>query len=396
MTKQHKRTVVRWIKRSLLITGAIGIAFMIVRAMLPQPVAVDAAVATRGPLDVEVREDGQTRVRERFVVSAPIGGVIERISVEPGTRVDLGQTLARIAPPPPALLDARSREETRARLAAAVARERQSATAIARVKSSLEVAIRDAKRSRQLAAQDAVPETEAEHAELAVRITTEELGAAEQVRAAAAAEIHALQAVLAPRAGAATTIEVPSPIRGHVLRVLRESAGPVSAGTPLVEIGDPASLEVVVDLLSRDAERIAPGMVAEIETAGAQPIHGVVTLVEPSAFTRISALGVEEQRVNVIICFEGPPSLGDAFRVDVRIVLWHGDDVLRVPLGALFRDHGKWAVYVLAKSRARLRVVEVGHRGRLDVEIVGGLTAGERVIGHPSDRVQDGAHVEER
>jgi len=391
-----KRTTIRWVKRILLVVGALGVIAAIVRALLPQTITVDTATVSRGPLAVEVREDGQTRVRDRFIISAPISGELERVPVDAGTWLDRGALVARIEPLAPALLDDRTRGEATARLASARARERQAATAIARAKDSRDLAVVDAERTRKLAELGAVPGLERERADLAAKLANEDLAAAKHQRDAAAAEIVALRATLEPRDGEAKTFEVLAPTRGRVLRVLRESAGPVTAGTPLVELGDPSSLEVVIDVLSRDAERIAPGMNVFIETANEQPVRGTVVLVEPSAFTRISALGIEEQRVNVIVCFEGPQTIGDAFRVDARIITWHGDGVLRVPSSALFRDHGRWAVYVLDDGRARLRPVEVGHRGRVDVEITRGLQAGERVIIHPSDQIHEAARVTAR
>jgi len=391
-----KRTTIRWVKRILLVVGALGVVAAIVRALLPQTLTVDTATVSRGTLDVEVREDGQTRVRDRFVISAPISGELERVPVDAGTWLDRGSVVARIEPLRPALLDDRTRGETTARLASARARERQAATAIARAVGSRDLAVVDAERTRKLADLGAVPGLERERADLAAQLANEDLAAAKHQRDAAAAEILALQATLDPRDGDVKTYEVLAPTRGRVLRVLRESAGPVTAGTPLVELGDPSSLEVVIDVLSRDAERIAPGMNVFIDTASEQPVRGTVVLVEPSAFTRISALGIEEQRVNVIVCFEGTQTIGDAFRVDARIITWHGDNVLRVPASALFRDHGRWAVYVLDDGRARLRVVEVGHRGRVEVEITRGLDEGERVIIHPSDQIHEAVRVAAR
>lgn len=394
---QTKRTTIRWIKRVLLVAGAVAIVAVIVRALVPQPIPVDVAPATRGPLDVEVREDGQTRVRDRFAVSAPISGDLRRVPVEAGAWVDAGAVVARIDPPSPALLDERTRGETTARLAAAQARERAAGTQIARAKDSLELAAREAQRTRELFERGAVTGLERERTDLAAELAQEDLTAAQAQRAAAAAEIRALRAVLEPARGErGRTVEVTAPTRGRVLRVVRESAGPIAAGAPILEIGDPRSLEVVIDVLSQDAERIAPGMDVYIDTASAQPIRGTVTLVEPSAFTRISALGIEEQRVNVIACFEAPESIGDAFRVDARIITWHGDDVLRVPASTLFRDRGHWAVFVLEDGRARLRRVDIGHRGRTEVEITRGLRAGERVLVHPSDQISDGTRVEPR
>ena len=391
-----KRTAIRWIKRTLLVLGALAIVFAIVRALLPHPIAVDAAVVVRGPLEVEVREDGQTRVRDRYVIAAPLSGELDRITIDAGAWVEAGAGVARIQPPHPALLDARTRSETQARIAMARARERQAATAIARARDARDFAVAEAKRTRALFAGGAVSGAERDRTDMAEKLAVEDLLAAEHQRAAAASELLALRAIIEPRSATTTPFEVTAPTPGRVLRVLRESAGPVAAGTPLLELGDPASLEIVIDVLSRDAERITAGMPVDIETADAKPIRGAVTLVEPSAFTRISALGVEEQRVNVIVCFDRAAGLGDAFRVDARIIVWRGDDVLRIPASSLFRDHGRWAVYVISDGRAQLRTVEVGHRGRADAEITKGLQSGERVILHPSDQVHDGTRVELR
>jgi HlyD family secretion protein len=227
----------------------------------------------------------------------------------------------------------------------------------------------------------------------AEKLAADDRVAAEHQHAAASSEVAALRAVLEPGTAVAPPFNVTTPTRGRVLRVMRESAGPIAAGTPLLEVGDPSSLEVVVDVLSQDAERISPGMPVFIDTAATQPALGVVTRVEPSAFTRVSALGVEEQRVNVIVSFAAPSTLGDAFRVDTRIILWRGEDVLRVPTSSLFRDHGRWTVYVVHDGRARIRPVDVGHRGRVSVEVTRGLDPGERVIVHPTDTVHDGVRV---
>jgi HlyD family secretion protein len=388
-----KRRIIRWTKRVLLVVGGLGIVAAIVRALMPDPIVVDTATVTRGPLDVEVLEDGQTRVRDRFVIAAPIAGDLERITIDAGTWVEGGASIARIAPPAPALLDDRTRSETIARLAVARAHERRAAAATARARQTKELAVIEARRARELFASGAVTGSDRDRAVTSESVAIEDLVAAEHQRAAASAEIAALRAVLEPRSTAGSRIDVVAPASGRVLRVLRESEGPVGAGTPLVELGDPTSLEVVVEVLSRDAERIAPGMDVFIETAGTRPLRGTVSLVEPSAFTRISALGVEEQRVKVIVCFDAPTSLGDAFRVDARIVIWHGADVLRAPSSALFRHRGHWAAYVIAGGRAHLRTVELGRRGRLEVEVVRGFAPGDRVILYPSDRVRDDARV---
>jgi HlyD family secretion protein len=393
-----RRRVVRWAKRGVLALLALGVLAAIVRAWLPQPVAVELGRAHRAELTVEVAQDGQTRVRDRFVVAAPIAGNLERIELEPGTAVACGDVIARIAAPDPALLDARSRDEANARLASAIARQRRAESAIARGVLARDAAIRDADRARALARQGAIPATEREGAELAEQLAMRDLAAAEAERAAASAEVAGARAVLGRGATAGAAITVTAPADGRVLRVVRDSAGPVAAGAPLVELGDSGALEIVVDVLSSDAARIAPGMDVVVEGWGGDAaLHGQVRRVEPSAFTRVSALGVEEQRVNVIASIADPPAaLGDGYRVDARIITWHGANVLVVPASAVFRDRDRWAVYVVERGRAHLVPVVLGHHGRIDVEITRGLADGVSIVLHPGDRVTENAHVVSR
>lgn len=390
----RRRKVVRWTKRGLLGLAALAGVAAIVRAWLPKPVTVDIAEVSRQTLEVEVAEDGQTRVRDRFVVSASISGELARIELEAGASVEPGQTVARILPPHPALLDPRSRKELVARLAAARAQERQMVTAIARAKVARDSAIREAERARRLVRDRAITGAELDREELAERLAIEDVSATELQRHAAAANVSALQASLDSSSPSATAgIDVQAPSRGRVLRVARESAGFVVAGTPLLEVGDPSAIEVVIDVLSSDATRIAPGMTVWIDAGGDRPLRGKVRLVEPSAFTRISALGVEEQRVNVIADVETQlVALGDGYRVETRIITWRGD-VVAIPSSALFRDRDAWAVYVIEDGRARLRRVTIGHRGRSEVELLGGVEVGSRVIAHPNDRISDGTRV---
>lgn len=395
--RTSRRTIIRWIKRGVLIALGVAVIAAIVIAWLPTPVPVDVGVARRTALDVEVDEDGQTRVRDRFVVAAPIGGTLQRIELDAGAQVEVGDVIARIEPPAVGLLDERSRREAAARLAAARAREQRAATAVARAKVAREAAARDTERARALFEGGAISGADRERAELAEQLAIRDLGAAETDRASAAAEAAAIQAQLAPppTSGAHATVPVTAPVRGEVLKVARDSAGPVAAGAALVELGDVRSLEVVVDVLSSDAAQIRTGMPVAIEGwGGDRPLAGEVARVEPSAFTKVSALGVEEQRVNVIVSLASPPrSLGDGFRVDARIFTWRGTNVLAIPGSAVFRDRGHWAVYAIDGGKARLRRVELGHRGRLEVEVLSGLAAGQEVVLHPSDRIRDGVEV---
>lgn len=402
-TRRHKhaarRIAMRWTKRIVLALVGLSAIGAIVYAMLPKPIVVDLGTVRRGGLAVEVAEDGRTRVRDRFVVLAPISGNLIRIVLDPGTSVAAGATLARIEPPDPAMLDPRSRTEATGRLASALARQRGADTAVARAKAARDGAVRDADRTRGLAARGVVTMFEREHAELAEQLAIQDLAAAELERQGAAADVSVARAVLGSgdRAHLAS-FAVPAPTSGQVLRVVRDSAGPVVVGAPLVELGDPRAIEVVVDVLSTDAARIAPGMPVSLEAwGGDQPVRGHVRLVEPSAFTKVSALGVEEQRVNVIVAIDDAPAvLGDGFRVEARITIWQGADVLAVASSALFRDHGGWAVYVEDRGRARLKQVSIGHRGRLDIEITDGLAAGTAVVLHPGDQIKDGVRISAR
>jgi len=395
----RRRALMRGIKRACLAAGGLAIAAGIAYAWMPRPVAVDVATVQHRPLEVEVAEDGQTRVRDRFVVSAPITGQLARIELDPGTAVAAGDVVARIDPPSPVLLDERSRAEAAARLTAAIAHQRRAEIAVARSQLTHAAAVREADRTRTLDQRGAIAGAERERADDQEQLATRDLAAAEAERASAAAEVVAARAVLgeAP-ARPSRPVDVIAPASGRVLRVVRDSAGPVAAGAPLVEIGDPRALEIVVDVLSSDAARIAPGMPVVIEAWGGAPaLRGEVRRVEPSAFTRISALGVEEQRVNVIATIADPPSgLGDGFRIEARIITWRGERVATIPASAVFRSDQRWAVYAVERGRARLRPIEIGHRGRLEVEITGGLSVGSTVILHPTDRIADGTPIAAR
>ena len=391
-----RRAVTRWIKRGLLIVGGLAIAFAIVWAWLPKPIPIETGTVRRAPLSVEVREDGRTRVRDRFVITAPASGNLVRVDLEAGSRVQAGDVIARIAPPDQAMLDARSRDEAAARLEAAIARQRQTETQVTRARAARDSAIKDADRTRVLAAREAITAVEREHAELAERLASEDLAAAELARQIAGADVAAARAVLTGGKRVGGIVEVRAPVSGQVLKLVRDSAGPIAAGAPIIELGDSRALEAVVDVLSSDAAQIEPGMPVAIEAwGGGQALRGSVRLVEPSAFTKLSALGVEEQRVNVVIALEGvpPAALADGFRIEARITTWTGNDALVVPASAAFRDHGRWAVYVVDQGRAHLRAIELGHRGRAELEVISGLDDGAQVVLHPSDRVVEGARV---
>jgi HlyD family secretion protein len=395
----RRRALTRWLKRIGLGTGGLAIVAGIAYAWMPRPVDVDVATVRYGPLAVEVDEDGQTRVHDRFVVSAPITGNLQRIELDAGAAVSAGDVIARIDPSAPVLLDDRSRGEAGARLAAATAHQRRAEIGVARAQLVRDAAVREAARTRTLDQRGAIATSERERADDQEQLAIRELAAAETERTSAAAEVAAARAVLgeAP-ARPARAVEVIAPATGRVLRIVRDSAGPVAAGAPLIEIGDPRALEIVVDVLSSDAARITPGMPVAVEAWGGEPaLRGEVRRVEPSAFTRISALGVEEQRVKVIAAISDPPvALGDGFRIEARIFTWRGEHVATVPASAVFRSRDRWAVYAVENGQARLRPIDIGHRGRLEIEVTGGLIAGATVILHPTDRIADGTAIAAR
>jgi HlyD family secretion protein len=355
---------------------------------------------------VTVDEEGETRVRQRYLVAAPTSGRLRRIEVDEGQTVARDAVVASIEPAP---LDPRDLAAARARLEAADATERAARASVRRTQAALAQAKRDAARAEELHRAGTLSTDAREKAKLAEISAMQESEAARFAADAAVHEVEAARAALLatsvpnpsdPRApdelcAGGPCVAARAPVGGQVLRVFEESERIVAAGTPLVEIGDPASLEIVVDILSTDAVRVVPGARVVIEDWGGEgALEASVRQVEPSAFTKVSALGVEEQRVNVIADLRAPePRLGDRYRVEARIVIWEGADVLQVPASALFRHGPAWAVFVVESGAARLRAVEVGHQAAFDAEIVRGLDAGELVILHPSDRVHDGARV---
>jgi HlyD family secretion protein len=385
-------------KRIALAAFALLIVAAIVYGFLPAPVVVERAEARRGPIEVTVRDDGRTRIKERYIVSSPLAGQLQRIQLKPGHPVEAGQTVvAAIEPFVPELLDPRTVAVTEARVRAAEAARQQAEALLERAGANHQYAQTEVTRSRELFGVRAISASELDRAELAARTAEEELHSARQGVRIFEHELEQARATLLrtqPDAQAGERFEVRSPISGKVLRVLQESAAVVASGTPLLELGDPQSLEIEIDVLSSDAVNISAGAKVWLEYwGGPRALEARVRLIEPSGFTKISALGVEEQRVWVIADFTAPreqwETLGDAYRVEARIVTWESDDVLKVPAGALFRAGAEWAVFVVADGRARLRSVRIGRRGEHEIEVVEGISEGESVIVHPSDRVAD-------
>lgn len=397
---RSRRLAGRWLRRVLLgalvggTLGALGFAFR------PRPLDVDAVAASRGDLSVTIDEAARTRVRDRYVVSAPLGGAAPRIALHAGDTVSRGDVLARLVPMPPTLLDPRSRAEAEARAAATVAADRQAKTGVTRAEAAASFAESELERTRRLTDAGALPADALARASLEGRLRGEELASARFAAQATAQEAAMAAAVLRRYDEVARHddgFEVVAPVDGRVLRVLHESAGPVQPGTPLLELGDASAIEVVADVLTADAVRITPGCAVTVRRWGGEALHAHVRNVEPSAFTRISALGVEEQRVTVLIDLEDARErwsrLGDGFRVEVEVTVEERRGVLRVPLGAIFRRGEGWATYAVHEGRARLAPVRLGVRSDTEVEIVSGITEGELVVVHPGERVTDGVRL---
>lgn len=381
------------VRRWLPYLGLIAVIALLIAGFWPQPAPIEIAPVTSGPLRATVNEEGKTRIKQRYTVSAPVAGQLRRIPFKAGAEVKAGTTLlAVIDPVSPALLDARSR-------AAAEAHRDEAAANLEKARNAHKFAASELRRFEKLSSENTVSVQELEAAQMrnesALREETAAAGALRQ----AEAELAEFGSAGQSATGAdCAPVEVKAPTDGRVLRVFEENARVVTAGTPLVEIGDPSDLEVVVDVLSRDGAAIKPGANVEFDDwGGAEPLQGRVRLVEPAAFTKVSALGVEEQRVNVIADLVTPPekrrNLGDNFRVEARIEVWQADDVLKVPAGALFRQEEQWATFAVTNGRAQLRRVKVGRSSGAETQILQGLKAGEEVILYPGSRVKDGQRV---
>lgn len=393
------------LSRLVLLLVALGVVGAIVFAFRPQPVAVDLAEVVLGPLEVTVDEDGRTRIRDRYVVSAPLNGQLQRIELDAGDAVAAGETVVAVLEPvDPALLDARENLESEARVRRAQAVLERTGPELDAALARREHAAVELDRIQTAFNRNAATQRELDAALLADRTAREELAAARFAQEIARFELELAQAALirtrpvAEGGAAPEYLTIRSPITGRVLRVMHESAAVVSPGSPIIELGDPADLEIEVDVLSTDAVQIRPGAPVHIERWGGERVlNGVVRLVEPQAFTKISALGVEEQRVNVIIDFADPfelwSALGDGYRVEARIVVWREESVLKVSAGSLFRRGREWCVFAERDGRAVLREVAAGRRTSLEVQIVEGLDAGERVIVHPSDSIEAGTAI---
>ena len=391
-----------WRQRILLFLLLLLAPLAILWAFLPRPVPVETAKVSRGPLRVTVEEEGKTRLRDRFVVSAPVAGYVRRVDLDVGDPVKKGQAVAGIEPMRAEGLDPRARAAARARVSTAEAAVRASEERVREAAAADEYASARLERTRRLADAGLTPKDTLEQAVSEAKRASAAARSAEETADAARHELEGAEAALT-RAGASDgrrddRVTVRSPSAGVVLAVHRESEGVVAAGTPLLEVGDPGRLEVEVDVLSADAVRIRPGTPVRFERWGGDvPLEGKVRVVEPVGFTKVSALGVEEQRVLVIVDITSPREvrkrIGNGYRLEASFILWEEKEVLQVPEGALFRAGDRFAVYVIEKGRAKTRTVEIGRRNGIAAQLVSGLAEGEAVILHPGDTVAEGKKV---
>lgn len=398
---KRKPVAPAWRRRLPLAVGLLLVAAIVV-GLWPRAVPVESGVVGTGPLVVTVDEEGMTRVQQRFVVSAPVAGQLQRIDWKAGAEVKAGKTVLAVLEATGAdFLDARSQAQAEARVRATEAAREAALAQRDRASATARTFRAELDRAQQLRERQVLSAQEFDTARMRADTAAQEARAAEFGLKVAEFELQQARAALSRGQGGSAQSEplvITSPVDGRILRVFQESSRVVPGGFPLIEVGDLTDLEVRIEVLSRDAVAIRPGSRVWLELwGGPEPLNARVRLVEPSAFTKISALGVEEQRVFVIADFTDPlerrPTLGDSYRVEARIVIWEKPDALRAPAGALFQRDGAWRALVIANGRARLQSVKVGRSNGVQTEILEGLRAGDRVIVYPGDRVTDGTRV---
>lgn len=383
-------------KRTRLITALAALLVIagLVLAFRPKPIVVETAAVVRGPLQETVEEEGKTRMHDHFVLAAPIAGKLRRIELHAGDAVMAGQEITLIDPLP---IEPRQTAVLQARLDAAQAAQREADAVVGQTQAQSDQAAIDLERSRKLFDQGVSSKEAFDRASSLASSTAKQLDAAKARAKAAAYQVVEAQAALLTQSSGRSDLPAPvtSPVGGRVLRLLELSERVVVAGTPIVEIGYTPRLEVVADFLTQDAVKINPGMKAIIDDwGGDKPLRARVRMVEPGAFTKVSALGVEEQRANIVLDFlESSEKLEDAYRVEVRVITWESPDVLKVPSSAVFRSQADWAVFKLQDGTARKVTVQLGHRETFEIEVVQGLAAGDIVITHPSADIKDGVRV---
>jgi HlyD family secretion protein len=390
----------KWISRIVITVVVLGLLGVIVVAIRPKPVPVEIVPAVVGPLEQKIVDDGHARIRERYTVSAPVAGTLARIELHEGDTVEPGAVLARLLPLPSPLLDPRARDVASQRIASAEDAHREAEVTLERAKEAAQKAEQDQARIKELAAHEAAPQAQLDSAMADLRIKQTEVASAQFAERVAAHGIDEAKAALESFSDKThgQQLLITSPVHGKVLHVLQKSEGVVSPGAALIEVGDPQALELVVDVLSQDAAQIHAGMAARaVHWGGETPLAATVRRIEPAAFTRTSALGVDEQRVNVLLDLADPPdkwrALGDGFATEVEITTWSKANALQIATSALFRKEDGWAVFVADKGVAATRKIEIGHRGPLQTEVLSGLNAGDQVISPPGATVKNGVAV---
>lgn len=392
-----------WRKLVLYIIGFILAAF-IITGLMPKPAEVETSFVTRGPLTVTVLEEGKTRIRSRYIVSPPVAGYLRRVPVRAGDPIVAGETLlAVIQAAPSSFLDPRAKAQAEAAVNSAEAARLQRNEQVQSAEAELELARKELQRADVLRKKGAIAIQEFDTASNRVAMLEKQLGSARFALKVAEFELEQARAALLQAASdpaeTGQPVEIRAPVTGFVLNVYEESARTVTPGLPIMEVGDPKDLEAEIELLSSDAVNVRPGAEVSIEQwGGGDPLRGTVVLVEPGAFLKVSALGVEEQRVKVRVNFIDLPGglLGDRYRVEARIVTWSSDNVLQVPTGALFRRGNDWMTFVVDKGRARLTKVVIDHSNGVAAEVKEGVEDGREVILHPPDGVTDGMLVQPR
>lgn len=388
------------------------IGFVVVAALAwsfwPQSIAVDVALVTRGPMRVEVSDEGRTRVREVFQLSAPVNGRLLRIGQHAGDIVVGGQTVvADLLPIAPSFLDVRSRAQAESAVRTAEAARSLAAAELTRARAELAFASSELLRAKTLIRSESISRSNLERAQLAYNTAAAQVATAQAALRVRESDLVTAKALLIDPSNMAASererasIPLIAPVSGRILRVLHENEAVVAAGAPILEIGDPKNLEIVVELISEDAVKVREGASATIsDWGGSGALNARVRRVEPSGFTKVSALGVEEQRVNVLLDFTDPPNkwaaIADGYRVTASIIIWQQPDVLRVPASATFRSGTGWAVFVVRSGRAVLVPIEVGQSNDRTAQVLNGLRAGDTVVVHPSDRISDGVRVYQR
>lgn len=395
------RRIILWTFLGLLMAAGIAYAFW------PRPVPVDFITAKTAPFVVSIDEEGETQVRDVFRLSAPVTGRSQRISLEVGDRVDAGKTvITRIEPIDPSILDVRSQIRAVAEVRAAEAAKAHAAAELESARVGLKYATTELERSRRLIQNNTVSQHTLDKAERDHKAQVAAVKVAEAALKMRDFDLERARAQLISPQEAENQrrthnfLPIHSPVSGRILQIFQKSEGVVQAGNDLVEIGDPKDLEIKVDLLSSDAVRVEKGQRVEISNWGGEgKLAGIVKRTEPYGYKKVSALGIEEQRVNVIIALTSPREkwqrLGHGYQLDCKIIIWEGE-VISLPMTSLFRKEGRWAVFVAEGGKARLRHVELGQRNDLRAEITANLKAGEQVISHPNDRVVDGVELVRR